>query len=272
MRIVSVLLLLFAVASVRADDQQALIDRLAIADVRSDGAGIYSRYASGRPRLVVVARYMDFYEGEILLVRLPDKARGRGTVLDRIERVNGAFGVRFMRLIDRRNVVVETAAKHSTEGFVFRVRGEKLVAIAREVADSSNTPDLDGDGVPEIVWSGYVGPSPCGPSISTGILKWNGHFYRSDGRDYVAVERAVVGLDDVPYEFAIPHTPVEPAAREYVVRLYPGRGVKRLDVRIDGETVAAGKPFVLEDGCHTFAVKTTGRSAATAWITLEARR
>jgi len=268
----SLVLLLFIVAvSVRADDHDALRKRLAIADVRPDGVGVYSRYRSGRPRLVVVGRYIGFSDGEILLVRLPDRDRGKGKVVDRFDPESGAYGVTFLPLVDQRNVVVEVAVNHPPAAVVFRVRGEKLVKIAEAPVGGSNTPDLDGDGVPEIVWTGYSGRTRCGVSLGTGVLRWNGKEYKSDGRHYVASERATVGETREPYVFEIPDRPALPPPRGYVVRVYPGRGVKRVRVLIGGKPIKPGKVFKLQENCHAFDVKVAGRAGATAWATLEAR-
>jgi hypothetical protein len=248
------------------------VARLGIADVRPDGAGVYSRYRSGRPRLVVVARYITFSEGEILLVRLPDSDRGKGKIVDRFDPENGAYAVSFVRLVDPRDVVVELAQKHSRGGVVFRVRGENLVEIADAFADASNTPDLDGDGVPEIVWGGYSGTTRCGVQVAAGVLHWDGDWYGSDGRHYVAAQRAVVGDNvDHQYEFVIPDTPEQPPRRHFIVHVYPGRGAKGVRVLVDGESIKPGKVFELEEDCHTFEVNVTGAAGSIAWAMLEAR-
>src|SRR5207248_2273841 len=74
---------------------------------------VYSRYQDGRPRLVVIARYVAFDEGEILLVRFADRAGAKGKIVDRYKTDFGGVGVTLLPLIDRKDVAVEIVAKHS---------------------------------------------------------------------------------------------------------------------------------------------------------------
>src|SRR5258708_15801873 len=159
--------LLFTITAsfVHADERDALVERLKIDDLTPGRVGVYSRYASGRPRLVVVATNVNFGKGETLLIRLPDADRGKGKVVDRDDLEAGGESVSFLRLVDPKDVVVEHSSKHSIEGKIYRVMGETLVEISNDYADATTTPDLDCDGIPDIVWRGYGPPS----SIRSGL-------------------------------------------------------------------------------------------------------
>jgi len=133
MRRALVVLLLLAASSAAARDAQV----------------IYSRYKSGRPRLVVVARYVAFDEGEVQLLRFPDRAGAKGTIVDRYDPDAGATGVSLLPLIDPKDVVVETASKHPAEGRILRVRKDKLVEIGEEYAGARNTPAESGCSSPD---------------------------------------------------------------------------------------------------------------------------
>jgi hypothetical protein len=243
----SIIVLVLFACSALAGEKEALLARLDIAGLQPDGVGVYSRYKDGRPRLVVAARYFDFSTGEVLLVRLPDRDAAKGKVIDRYDPEAGAMAVSFWPLIDRKDVVIQVAAKHSEEGRVLRVVHDKFEEIAQAFAGPQNTPDLDGDGVPEIVWSGYMGPTECGPRVSGGVLRWDGDYYAGDGRQYVVVQRATVGWAG-QYEFVIPDTPVTPAPRQYILHLHRLRGAKTARVLIDEENVAPETPITLENG------------------------
>jgi hypothetical protein len=65
-------------------------------------AAVYGFYGSGRPRLIVAGIDKGNFSdaGELLLVRLPDAASGRGVVLDRMMLEGGAMELSFIRLLD----------------------------------------------------------------------------------------------------------------------------------------------------------------------------
>jgi hypothetical protein len=265
-----IVLFLFLACPAMAGEKEDLLARLDIAGLQPDGVGVYSRYKDRRPRLVIAARYFDFSNGEVLLVRFPDRDGVKGKIVDRYDPEAGALEVTFLPLIDRKNVVVTVASKHSVGGRVLRVVREKLEEIAQDFAGPSNTPDLDGDGVPEIVWSGYMGPTECGPRVSGGILRWDGDYYVGDGRHYVVVQSATVGSPG-QYEFVIPDTPATPAPRHYIMHVHRLRGARATRVLIDDEEITPETPITLENDCHTFELQVTGTPGATAWALLEAR-
>jgi len=267
-----IVLLALVACPALADEREALRARLGIEDVRPGGVGVYSRYRDGRPNLVVVGRYVGFNEGEVLLIRLPDRDGGKGKVTDRYDPEGGVLEVTFLPLVDRKDVVLEVAQNHGPGGRVLRVLGDELEEISDALAGRSNTPDLDGDGVPEIVWGGYVGQRGCGSVFGAGVLRWNGHRYDSDGRNYAALDGATGGTSSGPYDFPIPDSSVTPKPRRYVLHVWRQRGVKTVRVLIDGKKIAPETPLRLADGCHTFALRVTGTSEAMAWALLEGRR
>ena len=112
-------------------------------------------------------------------------------------------------------------------------------------------PDLDHDGVPEIISIGYLGPTPCGEENGIHVAWWNGTRYRTDKRHYVALAGNGRG-----YQMRLS------ASKHYVVHVY-GKGRALLD----DEPVTPGKVFTTEDDCHTFAVK----GSTSAWAFLEER-
>ena len=246
----SIVLLLFLATSALADDHRL----------------VYSRYKDGRPRLEIVARYLDFDDGEVLLLRYPDRAGAKGKVIDRYDPDGGALGVTLMPLIDRKDIVVEVASKHNRDGRVLRVVHDKLEEIAPAFAGPENTPDLDGDGIPEIVSSGYVGRTQCGVDIASRLLRWNGDEYVLDKRHYVVAARSGESVD-----FEIPDSPAMPKPKHYVLHLYRLHGAKSARVLIDDEEILPETPIELEDDCHTFNVKVIGTPGAAAWALLEAR-
>ena len=211
----------------------------------------YDRYASGRPRRVVVAVNLQ-ESGELILARLPDDDRGKARLLARQSIDFRPVALHFVKLIDPKDIVVEVFVNHPPHDVVARVTGNRLQIICDDY--SGDAPDLDHDGIPEIVTSGYIGPNHCGGGDnSNSILRWNGRRYRSDGRHYVAIARNHPGGD---YEQKLS------AAKHYVAHLY-GRGKALLD----GEALTPGKVFTTEDDCHIFAVQ----GAKGIWAFLEER-
>src|SRR5207253_9462167 len=102
------LLLLFAAVASRADEREQLLKRLHLATVEEPRqVGVYDRYPSNRPRLVIAATHADFSEGEVLLIRLPDSSRGSGKILDRQDPSAGAYEISFVRLVDPKDVSVD---------------------------------------------------------------------------------------------------------------------------------------------------------------------
>jgi hypothetical protein len=209
----------------------------------------YDRYSSGRPRRVVVAvNLLD--DGELLLARLPDDDRGSARLLDRQAIDFRPVGIRFEKLVDRKDVIVDLFVPHPPRAIVDRVVGDRLIGISNDYTD--NAADLDGDGIPEIISSGYIGPNHCGGGdMSPSILRWNGRRYHDDGRHYVAFAK-----EGREYETRLS------ASKHYVVHLY-GRGKALLD----DEVMTPGMVFMTEDDCHVLAV----RGAKGTWAFLEER-
>jgi hypothetical protein len=69
---------------------------------------------------------------------------------------------------------------------------------------------------------------------------------------------------------SITHDAVPP--RPYVLRLFPQRGVDRVEVTVDDEPVAAGERVLLESDCHTMTAKPSGRKGAAVFAFLEEQR
>src|SRR5258708_2858378 len=265
--------LLFTITAsfVHADERDALVERLKIADRTPGRVGVYRRYASGRHRLVVVATNVNFDKGVTLLIRLPDADRGKGKVVDRDDLEAGGESVSFLRLVGPKDVGVEHSSKHSVEGKIYRVMGESLVEISNSYADAATTPDLDGDGIPEIVWRGYGAHSSCGWGIDGGVLHWNGKSYVPDGKHYVFAMPAAGGATFDQYEFHIPPNDGQPPPEHYRLRVHRGSGVQSVRVLIDDEAIAANQVITLEEDCHTLDVKVSGSRGAVAWVFLEER-
>ena len=211
----------------------------------------YDHYASGRPRRVVVAVNLERESaGELLLVRLPDDDDGRARLLDRQAIDDRPVAIRFEKLVDRKDVVVDLFVRHPPRAIVDRVVGDRLIRISDDYTDDAA--DLDGDGIREIISSYYIGPNHCGGGdMSPSILRWNGRRYQNDGRHYVAFadERR-------EYENKLS------ASKHYVVHLY-GRGKALLD----NEVMTPGKVFRTTEACHVLAVK----GAKGTWAFLEER-
>jgi hypothetical protein len=266
------LLVLFAAVAIRADEREQLVKRLHIDTVEDRGqVGVYDRYPSRRPRLVIAATHTSFSDGEVLLIRLPDSNRGSGKIADRQTPDTAPYEISFVHLVDPKDVSVDCFSKHGNVGVVYRVRGERLVEIADTFAGPSNTPDLDGDGIPEIVWNAYVGHNECGVHLVGGVDQWNGTEYVSDGKHYAAITSATVGQESGTYEFHAPESSFEPLPSHYLLHLYRGRGVTSLQVRVDDEQVSPGKRLDLEVDCHTLDVAIQGKRGATAWVMIEER-
>lgn len=206
----------------------------------------YDYYESGRPRRVV-AYFQD--ASDVRLLRLPDHDRGKPRVLDHEVCDAGQCALEWAHLIDPYDLVINMAIGRGY-AVADRIRGDRFVRIWE--GEVSFTPDLDGDGVPEIVSTHYIGPAgPCSPVIAIGVGRWDGTRYRADKRHYIAL--ASTDSDD---EIKLD------ASKHYVVRVY-GRGRALLD----DEPLTPGKVFTTEDDCHTFAVK----GSKDAWAFLEER-
>jgi hypothetical protein len=260
--------LVIATSLVHADERDGLVRRIRLEGVQAGRVGVYSRYRSGRPRLVVAATNVDHSRGEVLLVRLPDGIRGRGQILDRHDLEGGGVAVSFVRLVDPRDVVVERFANRPVAAWIYRVIGERLVEIANDYADAGNTPDLDGDGVPEIIWRS-TGRNECGADVSGGVTRWNASYYIPDGRMYAAVVSVTAGESVDGLEIHIPARPVRPPPEHYRLRVHRDPGVQAVSVSIDDEIVTADQVITLEEDCHTLDVNATGAPGSVAWVFLE---
>ncbi len=234
-------LLLIAVAAAAnafaGDDLTERLEPFSDPDHSTIQAVVYDRYPSGRPRRVVAA-IGNFEEGNLMLFRFPDSGRGKPRVLDRQELDSGPTSVTLNHIIDPKDVVVTLAEGHGGAAIVERVVGDDLVQIADGFTEAI---DLDGDGVPEIIATGYLGRNKCGFEIGTWLAHWNGKHFVNDGRRYVTVLLPGGGTEDDEILLF--------ASKRYVVRLF-GRG----RVTLDGKRVQPGKPFKTEEDCHSIAL------------------
>ncbi len=264
------LLSLFAAAVVHADEREQLVKRLHLATVAEPRqVGVYDRYASGRPRLVIAATHTDDSEGEVLLIRLPDASNGSGKILHREKPDEAPYEISFIRLVDPKDVSVECYAKHGIGGVAYRVRGERLVEIANDFAGPLNTPDLDGDGIPEIIWIG--GHDFCGNNTTGGVLRWNGTEYAGDGRHYAVISTAIVGAEWLSFDFHAPAQDGSPQPSRYILHVHRDSGVSAFEVKVDEEVVLPETPLSLENDCHTLDVTIHGKGGAMAWAMIEQR-
>ncbi len=203
---------------------------------------VYSRYRSGRPRLVVKATHNP---DELLLLRYADAPRARPRTVAREELDSWPGGVRLEKVIDPKDVVVTMAARHGESAIVDRVLNDRLVRMADSFGEAI---DLDGDSVPEIVSGWYAGRNQCGVHLSTSIQQWNGKRFVDDDRRYVAALAPGAGAEDGEVRLS--------ASKRYAVRIFgPGR------VTLDDEEIEPDKAFETEEDCHTIALR--GGSART---------
>lgn len=208
----------------------------------------YDYYKSGRPRRVIaVAEIPDGHE--LRLLRLPDADRGAPKLLAREKAEPVTVNMSFERIVDEQDLVLSYPVGHGYT-VVERIHGDKFVRIWE--GDPSFTPDLNGDGVPEIVSTHYSGSDQvCGTRMSILIGRWNGARYVPDKRHYAAY--AYRG-----FEYGMRLS----ASKHYLAHLYGGGRVL-----LDGKMRSPGKVFKVADGCHTFAVK----GSQNAWAFLEER-
>lgn len=137
-------------------------------------------------------------------------------------------------------------------------------------AHANNTPDLDGDGIPEIVWQAYVGMSPCAVEVESGVLRWDGKGYESDGKRYLLARRAPVG-SSITDAFPIHDSSMRPAPGHYQLHVHRDPGVSSVRVLIDDKAIPDGKALTLKEGCHAYNLRVTGSPGAVAWVFVEER-
>jgi hypothetical protein len=198
---------------------------------------VYSRYGSGRPRLVVKATHDP---DELLLLRYADAPRAKPRVIDRQELESRPDEVSLERVIDPKDVVVTMAARHGSYSIVDRVIDNRLVLIADGFREAI---DLDRDGVPEIIDIGFAGQNECGVYSYVALMRWNGKRYVEDGRRYVATLSPDHASDEILLS----------ESKHYAVRLF-GRG----RVLIDGKPIPPGVPFEFSEICHTIDLQAVG--------------
>src|SRR3954451_5358149 len=142
---------------------------------------VYSRYRSGRPRLVVKAtRDPD----ELLLLRYADAARARPRIIAREALDDTPNEVSIEKILDPKDIVVTFPARHGQWSIVERVAGGRFVQIADGFTEGV---DLDGDGIREIIATGYDGQDDCLGKVSSSLMRWNGEPYAVDGLRYFTV-------------------------------------------------------------------------------------
>jgi hypothetical protein len=199
---------------------------------------VYSRYKSGRPRLVVKAMHDP---DELLLLRYADASHARVRVIARQELDSRPDEVTIERVIDAKDVVVELDSRHGGYKILNRIVNNRFVLISDGFGEAI---DLDDDGVPENLVAAYVRQGDCAAELSVRIDHWNGKRFVNDGHHYVAV----LGI----YGDSTDDEPRLSAEKRYTVHLFgPGR------VTFDGNPAAIGKPFRTTDGCHTIALSAT---------------
>jgi hypothetical protein len=234
--LVTAMALAFASAAF-ADDLTRRLQPLGESDSRII-ATVFDEYPSGRPRRVV-ATFGNSVEGVLLLILLPDSARGRPRILDRETLDSGAGGLRLEKLIDAKDVVVSLFVRHGTTAIVDRVIKDRLVRIADDFGEAI---DLDGDGVPEIIARSYAGRNQCGVYLYVSLARWNGKRFVDDGRRYITVLSP--GKETDSDELLLS------ASKHYVVRIFgPGR------VTLDGDDVEPKRPFTTNEDCHDVALR-----------------
>jgi hypothetical protein len=264
-----VFLLLLATPLMAQDD--ALLERVrSIVGQNTSCAVVYSKYPSGRPRLVVAGTDTGHFEtpGELLLIRFPDAREGRGKVIDRFACNAGVVELSFVHLVDPKDIAVELHLIRPPQGITIRIVREKLVQIMGRLP--GQLADLDGDGIPEII-TGIEGRSgSCGWRGHPVLMRWRARDYEEDDRDYVGVATATVGAKAECSRFETPMIP-EHGGQRYVAHFYRGRCASSPQILIDGVAVPIETPVVLKDGCHTLTLELTGAVGAEGWAFIEER-
>ena len=196
---------------------------------------VYSRYRSGRPRLVVKATHNP---DELLLLRYADAPHAKPRAVAREELDSWPGEVRIEKVIDPKDVVVTLAANHGTVDIVDRIVNDRFVRISDGFGEAI---DLDGDGVPEVLFASYAGRNQCGVYMFISLQRWNGRCFVEDGHRYATVLSPGLGTEDGEVRLS--------ASKRYAVRLFgPGR------VTLDDEELEPGKPFETEEDCHDIAL------------------
>src|SRR5258708_11427021 len=265
-------------------DNEALIERLRPQfGPRLQCAAAYSSYADGRPRLVIAGVVDDVEdrpdeESDVLLLRLPDRAKGTAAVVDTYRLDTRPCGIWFTKLIDARDIVVVRYTRHPPHDLVLRITGGKLVEILDDFTCSEGlacpTPDLNGDGVPEVISSGYIGGSACGGAERYfQVSWWNGRRFVADDRRLIAGVSVSAGEKDaVDSQVSVRDPPLDATNVRCIVRLYRNRGVRRVRISIDGKGVKPGHWLRILDGCHTMTLRAWGTKGAVAYAFLERER
>jgi hypothetical protein len=233
-------------------------------------AQVYDRYKSGRPRRVVAAeshgRLLDG-EGRLLLVRLPDRDQGAGELLDETTTIP-LSDLELLRLVDPLDVCISGSDDHSDIGYVYRIVNDRFHEVADAPAFAGNTPDVDGDGTPEIVRAHYGGPGEdeCGTVVNYSLLRWDGTRYAEDDHVYPMILNAEAG--EAPKEDSF----TAPAGHAIYLRLRIPRdkGITSAKVTVDGKPVPAGE-FSVKPGCHRVKLEVTGAAGARAFALVERR-
>jgi hypothetical protein len=231
---------------------------------------VFDRYKSGRPRRVVAAvnngGRAPEAEGRLLLVRLPDRDKGTGVLLDETT-IIPPNGLDLLRLADPIDISVVGTADHNEIGNVYRIVNDRFHEIAD--APATITPDVDGDGVPEIVRVEYggFGENDCGTLILYGLLRWDGTRYADDGHAYPVILWAEAGDPPDESSFTLPaghQTSLQ-------LRIVRDKGITEANVTIDGKPVPAGELVSFPPGCHEIKLEVTGTAGARAFALVERR-
>jgi len=199
-------------------------------------SAVYSRYASGRPRLVVKAtRDPD----ALLLLRYADVRGAKPRVVARDDLDAPPFEVSLQKVIDAKDIVVEMLVRRPPARIVDRIVGNRFVRISDGFGEAI---DLDGDGVPEVIFTGYNGQNECGVRLSVFLQRWNGKRFEDDDRRYVDLLSMRRGTDNDEIHLS--------ATKRYAVRLFgPGRFM------LDDEEIKPGRPFKTEEDCHSIELR-----------------
>jgi hypothetical protein len=223
---------------------------------------VYDHYRSGKPRLVIAGN-----GSELLLIRLPDSTEGKGRVLQRIDAEERVTEIEFMRIIDPRDVLVTQLMPHGGGGSVYRVLHQRLIKISDDLPGGEDSKiDIDGDGVPELVWYGYSGHvDDCDANdvYASGIQKWDGRKYVDNGRTYLGGFVVHVGVTERQFKTQ--------KGKHYFLRVYEHAGVRDLRVTIDDTPARRNAEVWLQPDCHELTVHMKGSANAAAYVSVEER-
>jgi hypothetical protein len=266
-------LLLALLLAAQTEASPALLARLRpLLKAENAYVAVYDRYKSGRPRRVVAATDSGIpgseIEDRLLLVRLPDRDGGAGVLLDEMS-ILPAVSLELLRLADPVDISLVMQAPHNEVGGVYRIVNDRFHEIADAPAYPANTPDLDGDGIPEIVRvrPGGFGEDECGTLILYSLLRWDGTHYAEDDHVYPVILNTEGGGTAAEDSFTLPaghRTSLE-------LRVVRDKGITSVKVTLDGKPFPPGEVLSFQPGCHRIKLEVTGAAGARAFALVERR-